>query len=124
MPIAILSTNRPIADAHEFASLFTKKLGAILDKAPESIYVKIEDKATLARGGEHDDRVIYLHIKAVNVFNPESNVRFSAEITQYLVESIQASPDKTIIEFTPLDPNFVGKQFTTIAESLKSSQST
>lgn len=54
--------------------------------------------------------------------NKSANVKFSEAITKYLSSTIDVKLDKIIIDFTPLDPGFVGKQGTTVEELLKSKQ--
>uniref|UniRef100_A0AC35F2M6 Macrophage migration inhibitory factor n=1 Tax=Panagrolaimus sp. PS1159 TaxID=55785 RepID=A0AC35F2M6_9BILA len=120
MPIVKLYTNHKVTE--NFAKDFTTFLSTTLNKPNSSIFIIIKDQEKLTVGGESDDRIVVLELKAVGIINNTSNVGFSQAITNYLTQAIDVKPEKVIIDFALLDPGFVGKSGTTVEEMQKSKQ--
>uniref|UniRef100_A0A914YN10 L-dopachrome isomerase n=1 Tax=Panagrolaimus superbus TaxID=310955 RepID=A0A914YN10_9BILA len=117
MPIVKLYTNHKVTE--NFGKDFSAFLSTTLNKPSSGLFVIVKDQEALTLGGESDDRIVVLELKAVGILNNTSNIGFSRAITEYLTQCIDVKPERCIIDFVTLDPGFIGRQGTTVEELLK-----
>ncbi|OAA60224.1 Tautomerase [Niveomyces insectorum RCEF 264] len=120
MPFIELTTNIELSaeKKKQLVLDLTQAAADILNKPYALFNVCVRSGETFAYGGSFEP-CFQLQVTALNIFNPQDNIKFAAGFSKFLEDRLQLSTSRGYINFyNPTDPN-TGFKGTTMAEVRK-----